>query len=118
MRLLATLLVLLAAIYLHLGGVQTDTKDDENIFYYNNGHLPNIEAYVKLLEELRSRLASGTDVHGIAVTRPPTSVPLEERFVQVQLENGGGEVITVIIDTVSVNVTVILLAVLLQLYAI
>ena len=105
MRLLATLLVLLAAIYLHLGGVQTDSKDDKNIFLYNNGDSPNIEAYVKLLEELRSRLASGTDVHGIAVTRPPTSVPLQERFVQVQLENGGGEVITVIIDTVSVNVT-------------
>ncbi|GKG27805.1 hypothetical protein Tco_0406132, partial [Tanacetum coccineum] len=69
-----TLVVLLAAIYLHLGGVQEeDTKVDKNIylhlggveedteiflnienkFYYNNGVEPNIEAYVKLLEELR-----------------------------------------------------------------
>ncbi|GKC05170.1 ribosome-inactivating protein [Tanacetum coccineum] len=63
---LATFFVLLAAIYLHLGGV----------------------------EELRSRLASGTDVHGIAVTRPPTNITFQERFIQVQLENGGGDVIT------------------------
>nr|GEX37893.1 ribosome-inactivating protein [Tanacetum cinerariifolium] len=73
MRLLATLLVLLAAIYLHLGGVQADTKDDKNNFYYNNVHEPNIKAYIKLLEE-------------------------------VQLENNGDEVITVIIDTVNVYV--------------
>nr|GEV01276.1 ribosome-inactivating protein [Tanacetum cinerariifolium] len=75
--LLATLLVLLAAIYLHLYKVLTlkpifsFTKYDQNIFYYNNGYKPNITAYVNLLEELRSRLASGTNVHGIAVTRPP-----------------------------------------------
>ncbi|GKE77668.1 ribosome-inactivating protein [Tanacetum coccineum] len=87
---LATLLVLLAAIYLHLGGVEANNK---NIFYYNNGNEPNIAAYVKLLEELRSRLASGTDVHGIAVTRPPTNITFQERFIQVQLENGGGDVI-------------------------
>ncbi|GKG57986.1 hypothetical protein Tco_0589597, partial [Tanacetum coccineum] len=60
---LATLLVLLAPIYLHLGGVQADNK---NIFYYNNSREPNITTYVNLLEELRSRLASGTVVHGIA----------------------------------------------------
>ncbi|KAK9049130.1 hypothetical protein SSX86_031903 [Deinandra increscens subsp. villosa] len=104
MRLLATFLVLLAAIHLHLGGVQADTKDDNDTFYYNNGDLPNIEAYAKLLEDLRSRLASGTDANGIAVTRPPTNVPLQERFVQVQLQNSGCEVITVIIDTVNVYV--------------
>ncbi|KAL8241916.1 hypothetical protein R6Q59_012218 [Mikania micrantha] len=104
MRLLATLLILLAAIYLHLGGVQTDTKNDMNIFFYNNGYSPDIEAYVRLLEELRSRLASETDVHGIAVTRPLRSIPIEERFIQVQLENSGGEVITVIINTENVYV--------------
>nr|GEW41764.1 ribosome-inactivating protein [Tanacetum cinerariifolium] len=83
MRLLATLLLLLlAAIYLHLRDVQADNN---NIFYYNNGHEPNITAYVNLLEELRSRLASGTVVHGIAVTQPPTNIPLRERFIQVQL---------------------------------
>ncbi|GJT00375.1 ribosome-inactivating protein [Tanacetum coccineum] len=91
----STLLVLLAAIYLHLGGVEADNK---NIFYYNNRNEPNIAAYVKLLEELRSRLASGTDVHGIAVTRPPTNITFQERFIQVQLENGGGDVIIVIIN--------------------
>nr|GEW90838.1 ribosome-inactivating protein [Tanacetum cinerariifolium]GEY04886.1 ribosome-inactivating protein [Tanacetum cinerariifolium] len=79
MRLLATLLLLLAAIYLHLGGVQADNK---NILYYNNGQEPNITAYVNLLEELRSRLASKTVVHGITVTRPPTNIPLPERFIQ------------------------------------
>ena len=61
MRLLPTLLVLLAAIYLHLGGVQTDTKDDKNIFSYNKGESPDTTAYTNLLEELRSRLASGID---------------------------------------------------------
>ncbi|GJU21372.1 ribosome-inactivating protein [Tanacetum coccineum] len=101
MRLLATLLVLLAAIYLHLGGVQAD---DKNKFYYNNGYEPNIEAYVKLLEELRSQLASGTDVHEIAVTRNPANVPIDDRFIQVELENSGGEVITLIIDTENVYV--------------
>nr|GEZ09696.1 ribosome-inactivating protein [Tanacetum cinerariifolium] len=93
----ATLLVLLAAIYLHLEGVQRDTKYDKNKFYYNN-----LIAYIKLLEELRARLASGTDVHRISVTRPPENIPLQERFVQVQLKNGGEELIIVIIDTVNV----------------
>lgn len=104
MRLLATLVVLLAAIY----GVQTaDTKDDkQNIFVYNNGATPNTTAYSRLIRELRSRLAIGTDVNGIAVTRDPAvPIPLVDRFVQVQLENGGGDaVITVIIDTENVYV--------------
>ncbi|GKD97150.1 ribosome-inactivating protein [Tanacetum coccineum] len=93
---LATLLVLLAAVYLHLGGVEADNK---NIFYYNNGNEPNIAAYVKLLEELQSRLASETDVRGIAVTRPPTNITFQECFIQVQLENGGGDVITAFPNT-------------------
>nr|GEY53587.1 ribosome-inactivating protein [Tanacetum cinerariifolium] len=80
------------------------TKYDQNIFYYNNGYQPNITAYVNLLEQLRSRLASETDVYGIAVTRPPTNILLKERFVQVQLENSRGEVITVIIHTLNVYV--------------
>ncbi|GJZ43057.1 ribosome-inactivating protein [Tanacetum coccineum] len=42
---LATLLVLLAPIYLQLGGVHADNK---NIFYYNNGREPNITAYGQL----------------------------------------------------------------------
>ncbi|GJV20208.1 ribosome-inactivating protein [Tanacetum coccineum] len=127
---MTTLVVLLAAIYLHIGGVQIDdtTKSttskrlaiDKNInggveedtkiflilqnnFYYNNGKEPNIEDYVKLLEDLRRRLTGGT-ANGIAVTRSPTDIRLQERFLQVQLENGCGEVITVIIDTVNVYV--------------
>ncbi|GKF85924.1 ribosome-inactivating protein, partial [Tanacetum coccineum] len=78
--------------------------DDKNKFYYNNRYDPNIEAYVKLLKELRSRLASGTDVHEIVVTRNPANVPIDDCFVQVELENSGGEVITVIIDTENVYV--------------
>ncbi|GJV80576.1 ribosome-inactivating protein [Tanacetum coccineum] len=45
-----TLVVLLAAIYLHLGGVLKNTKVDKNIFYYNNVTRPptnvHVEAYV------------------------------------------------------------------------
>nr|GEY27201.1 ribosome-inactivating protein [Tanacetum cinerariifolium] len=105
MRLFATLLLLVvAAIYLHLGGVQADNKYDKNKFSYNNGQMPNIKAYIKLLEELRDRLASGTDVHGILVTRPARNIPLQERFIQVELQNSGYQVITVIIDTVNVYV--------------
>nr|GEW06967.1 ribosome-inactivating protein [Tanacetum cinerariifolium] len=48
MRLLATLLVLLAAIYLHLGGVQADTKDDKNKFDYNSGTLRPTLHYLNL----------------------------------------------------------------------
>nr|GFB82370.1 ribosome-inactivating protein [Tanacetum cinerariifolium] len=57
-----------------------------------------------LLEELRARLASETDVHRISVTRPPENISLQERFVQVQLENGSEELIIVIIDIVNVYV--------------
>nr|GEX99970.1 hypothetical protein [Tanacetum cinerariifolium] len=45
-----------------------------------------------------------TDAHEIAVTRPLTNIPLQERFIQVHLENSGGEVITVIINTENVYV--------------
>nr|GEY52397.1 ribosome-inactivating protein [Tanacetum cinerariifolium] len=57
-----------------------------------------------LLKELRTRLASGTNVHGIVVTRPLENIPLQDRFVQVRLENSGGDVITVIINTENVCV--------------
>ncbi|KAJ9555684.1 hypothetical protein OSB04_010298 [Centaurea solstitialis] len=79
------------------------TKDNKNIFYYNNGEVPNITAYVKLLEELRSRLASGNDVHGFPVTRPPI-IPVQERFVQVQLNGRGDNIVTMIINTTNVYV--------------
>ncbi|CAA0816187.1 Unknown protein [Striga hermonthica] len=98
MRLLATFLFLAAAIYLHqLGGVHSIK------ITYNNGANPNIEAYVNLIQDLRRAVARGTDSHGIAVTRDP-NLPLQDPFVQVQLESGGDEVITVIIYTVNVYV--------------
>nr|GEX28386.1 type 2 ribosome-inactivating protein [Tanacetum cinerariifolium] len=104
MRLFLATLLAVIYLYLGLGGVQRDTKYDKNKFYYNNGDRPNIIAYIKLFEELRARLASRTDVHRISITHPHENIPLQERFVQVQLENGGEELIIVIIDTVNVYV--------------
>ncbi|PWA87193.1 ribosome-inactivating protein [Artemisia annua] len=73
-----------------------------NIFFYDNGYTPNATAYEELLRRLRSRLASGTNAHGIPMTRPRTNVPLQERFIQVELRAGDQESITVIFDTADV----------------
>ncbi|KAD5507814.1 hypothetical protein E3N88_15517 [Mikania micrantha] len=65
-------------------GVEINAQDDKkNIFFYKNEAQPNNADYANLLKQLRSRLASENDV---------------------QLENSGGEVITVIIDTENVYV--------------
>nr|GEU31631.1 cytochrome P450 716B1-like [Tanacetum cinerariifolium] len=55
-------------------------------------------------EQNTSPKASGTDAHGIAVTRPLTNIPLQERFIQFHLENSSSEVIIVIINTENVYV--------------
>ncbi|PWA65282.1 ribosome-inactivating protein [Artemisia annua] len=96
-------LLLLGAIYLHLlGGVQI--IDDKIIFYYNNGDTANSTAYAaELLTQLRTQLAaSGNEVHGIPRTRPPTDIPLRERFILVELQTGGRENVTVILDAAYV----------------
>lgn len=99
------LLLLLLEIYLHVGGaVQAENNNNNPIIYYNNAAHPNITAYVELLQTLRAQLTSGSHAHDISILRRPADVVTKDRFLQIQLENGAGNIITVIIDVVNVYV--------------
>lgn len=104
MRVVAIHLLLLVALYLHLGGVQAITNVKKNVIY-NNGNSPNTTAYVEFIEELRHQLASGVKVHGIPVLSPSSAfVTVDDPFILVQLKNGDGDVITIVLYAVNVNV--------------
>ncbi|KAF2291757.1 hypothetical protein GH714_035469 [Hevea brasiliensis] len=82
-------------------------EDDESdyptvTFTTENG---NRESYAQLLETLRDHLGREKDErHGILVLPNPQTVPINRRFLLVQLSNSAGHSITLALDVTSADV--------------